>query len=273
MFGQIIPTPDELLNKAFELNKEGKYEESIIELNKILGIDPDNISALHTRANAQIGLEKFDEAIEDFERIFVLEQEPSRGILYNYAVALSGNKEYEKAILYFDLIDEKHPNYINALNRKGIALLELSRFDEAIENFDLVLKDKPDNFTAHLYRGISLSNLKDYDEAFKSIYRALSIDPQNERAKQAEQSTLKQKGLSLLYDESNPEEAIIYFKKALANNPQDTDASAYLARAELEVTGKQLDYIFTSVVFTWFLSGFGIALTVYFYYRPRKQKQ
>lgn len=273
VFGQVIPTTDELVNKAFELNKEGKYEDSISILNEVLESEPDNITALYYRSSAHIGLEQFKEAKEDLERIFVLRPEPSGGILYNYAVALSGIGEYEEAVQYFELIDEDDHNYFNAQNGKGIALLELLRFEEAVESFDLVIENDPENVTAHLYRGTSLSNLGDYDEALKSIYKARSIDPQNVRAKEALQSTLNQKGLSLLYDDSNPEEAMIYFNKALANNPQDPNAAAYLGMAQSELTKKQFNDIIASVAFALGLSLFGIALTVILYFKPRKQKQ
>lgn len=273
VFGQAIPTTDELLNKAFELNKEGKYNEGVSILNGILVSEPDNITALHYRSTAHIGLEQFDKAKADIERIFALRPQPSGGILYNYGVALSGTGDYEEAIQFFDMIDDKDHNYFNAKNMKGIALLELSRFDEAIENFDIVLKDNPDNVKALLHKGLALSNLGNYGEALNLIYNVLSIDPKNVRARNAEQSTLNLKGLSLLYDESKPEEAITYFKKALANDPRDPNAAAYLSMAESELTKKQLINTVNSVYVAWGVSLGGIAFSIYAYFYPRKQKE
>ena len=273
VFGQVIPTTDELVNNAFALNKEGEYEKSISILNAVLESEPDNITALYYRSSAHIGLEQFKEAKEDLDRILDLRPEPSGGIYYNYAVALSGIGEYEEAVQYFGLIDEGDHNYFNTQNGKGIALLNLSRFEEAVKSFDLVIANDPDNFTSHLYRGISLSNLGDYDEALNSLETSRSIDPQNVRAKEALQTTLNQKGLSLLYDDSNPEEAIVFFKKALANNPQDPNAATYLSIAESKVTEKRVMKVADSVYVAWGLAIGGILLSLYLYRRSKKQIQ
>jgi len=272
VLGQIIPTTDELLNKAFALIQEGKYEDSILILNKVIETEPDNTIALYYRSSAHIGLEQFQDAKEDLDLIYALKKEPSGGIHYNHGLALFGLGEYEEAIEYFELIDEKDYNYINALNKKGIALLDLSRYEESVESFDLVIKDDPDNFTAHLYRGVSLTNLKDYDEAFYSLEIAQSIDSQNARLKDAIQFNLNQKGLSLFFDDSNYEEAKIYFEKALVNKPYDPNAASYLSMTESKLTEKRILEAADSVYVALALSIGGIALTVFLYYNPRKQK-
>lgn len=273
VFGQVIPSTNELLNDAFYLNAEGKYHDSIEILDRIIKNESDNITALYYRSTAHIGLKQFQEAIDDLDQISALKQELSGGMHYNYGVAFYGLGEYNEAIEYFELIDEKDHNYINALNKKGIALLDSSRFKEAIESFDLVIENDPDNVTAHLFRGVSLSNLKDYDEALKSINTALSLDPHNERANHALQTALNNKGLSLFYDDSNPEEAIVFFKKALANNPQDPNAAAYLRMAEYKVSEKRAWEIADSVILAWVAVGIGFVFSYFLYYKTKKQIQ
>ena len=273
VFGQVIPTTDELLINAFDLNKEAKYKDSITILDKVIESEPDNTIALFYRSSAHIGLEQFQDAKDDLDRIYALKPEPSGGVHYNNGVALYGLGKYEEAIEFFELIDESHHNYFDAQNRKGIALLDLSRFEEAVESFDLVIRNDPDNVTAHLFRGVSLSNLKDYDEALKSIKTALSLDPQNERANHALQTALNNKGLSLFYDDSNPEEAIVFFKQAVANNPQDPNAAAYLRMAESKVSEERAWGIAGSVVVAWIIAGAGFLFSFYLYRRSKKQIQ
>jgi len=273
VFGQVILSTTELLNNAFYLNKESKYKDSISILDGVIEKEPDNTIALFYRSTAHIGLEQFQEAIDDLDRISALKQELSGGMHYNYGVAFYELGEYEKAIQYLELIDEKDHNYINALNKKGIALLDSSRFEEAVQSFDLVITNDPDNFTAHLFRGVSLSNLKDYDEALKSIKTAFNLDPQNERVNHALQTALNNKGLSLFYDDSNPEEAIVYFKEALANNPKDHNAVAYLSMAESKVSEKLAWEIAGSVYVAWILVGFGFLVSGLLYRKTKKQIQ
>jgi len=141
-----------------------------------------------------------------------------------------------------------------------------------VDSFDLVIDNDPDNFTAHLFRGVSLSNLKDYDGALKSVSTALSLDPQNERAKHALQTTLKGKGLSL-FNDSKYEEARVVFKEAVANNPQDTNAVAYLSMAESKVSEERAWEIAGSVVVAWIIVGAGFLFSFYLYRRSKKQIQ
>ena len=272
VFGQVIPSTTELLINAFDLNKEGEYEDSKAILDGVIESEPDNTIALYYRSSAHIGLEQFQEAIDDLDRISDLKQELSGGMHYNYGVAFYGLGEYEEAIEYFELIDEKDHNYINALNKKGIAILDSSRFEEAVQSFDLVITNDPDNFTAHLFRGVSLSNMGEYDEALESINTALSIDSQNERAKHALQTTLKEKGLSLFYD-SKYEEAVVVFKQAVANNPQDPNAVAYLSMAESKVSENLAWGIANSVFVAWGLVGLGFLVSFLLYRKSKKQIQ
>ena len=106
VFGQVVPSITELLNNAFDLNKEGKYEDSIAILEKVIESEPDNTIALFYRSTAHIGLKQFQEAIDDLDRISALKQELSGGMHYNYGVAFYELGEYEEAIQYFELIDE-----------------------------------------------------------------------------------------------------------------------------------------------------------------------
>lgn len=104
-----------------------------------------------------------------------------------------------------------------------------------------------------------------------SAWGLLTVYEQN-GGRLEEQSILNMKGLSLLYDESKPEEAITYFKKALANNPKDPNAAAYLSMAESELTRKQLIDVVNSVYVAWAVSLGGIVFSIYAYFHPRKQK-
>ncbi len=272
VFGQVIPSTDELLIQAFELNKEAKYGDSIPILDGVIDKEPDNTTALYYRSSAHIGLEQFQEAIADLDRFSELKQELSGGIHYNYGAAYYGLGEYEKAIEYFELIDEKDHNYINALNKKGIALLDSSRFEEAVESFNLVIDNDQNNFIAHLFRGVSLSNMGKYDEALESINTALSIDSQNERANHALQSTLKAKGRSL-FDDSKYEEAIDVFKQARENNPQDPNTADLLSMAEFKVSENLAWTIAGSVVVTWGIAAAGFLYSRHLYRKSKKQIQ
>ena len=59
---------------------------------------------------------------------------------------------------------DSNTNDVDALNKKGLALIDLNRYDEALEQFDGVLELETADVPARNYRGIILDKLERYDE-------------------------------------------------------------------------------------------------------------
>jgi len=91
-----------------------------------------------------------------------------------------------------------NPKDVDALDAKGMALIELGKYNEAIVIFDKALKIDP-NYVPVLYdKAFSLAQLGKYNEAISYYDKVLKIDPSNNNA-------IYQKEL-LLYELNTPEE-------------------------------------------------------------------
>jgi arylsulfatase A-like enzyme/Tfp pilus assembly protein PilF len=143
--------------------------------------DPkDKIELIHaiSRADALGAQGKYEEAMALLRR--VLEEDPT---IVDAHVSL-GNKfssagRYEEAAAAFERAVELNPDYSLARTNLALAYKQLRRFDDAEVEFQRVLSQDPDNRQAlfnlgeiHLFR-------KEYDQALENFRKGLELEPES----------------------------------------------------------------------------------------------
>ena len=98
-------TNEKLIESAFSLLKEEKFEQAIPILEKILKSDPNNLLILKNLAVAYTDSEMYDKAIIQFDKILELKPN-SPEILYGKAVSFNSLGQPEKALLTLDKFDK-----------------------------------------------------------------------------------------------------------------------------------------------------------------------
>ena len=101
---------EKLIESAFSLLKEEKFEQAIPILEKILKSDPNNLLVLKNLAVAYTDTEMYDKAIIQFDKILELKPN-SPEILYGKAVSFNSLGQPEKALLTLDKLDKKYSSY------------------------------------------------------------------------------------------------------------------------------------------------------------------
>lgn len=84
------------------------------------------------------------------------------------------------------------PNYIPALNGKGIVLTNLGKSENALKYYKLVLDVDQNNPDASYGIGIALANLGKFKESLLFLQKAHELDPNSERIIEAGQWVEKQ---------------------------------------------------------------------------------
>jgi tetratricopeptide (TPR) repeat protein len=84
-----------LTNKGVSLNQIGKFNESIISLDKALAIDPKNIHALTEKANALGGLGNYPEAIAYYDKVLSIDPKnvpalDNKGLSLSFRILYTG---------------------------------------------------------------------------------------------------------------------------------------------------------------------------------------
>jgi tetratricopeptide (TPR) repeat protein len=121
---------------------------------------------------------KHDQAqkhLEDFGR-----RHPSYAVdmLQAQAQLLSSQERYDEALEYFDRVITYRPDSENALLGKAELLLRMGKLDDALDAYRLAVKKWPDSAIVLNALGYTLADrTEEYKEAEKLIRKALKLDP------------------------------------------------------------------------------------------------
>lgn len=156
--------------KAFALCKLGRYREALNaldEISAIYPIDPEiesHKTMLHTLEKQRLTRGKSN--TPDYYPKNSSTQE-SRGI------SSSELEKYEEALKEFDKDLESNPKDAEIWRNKGFVLYVLGRYEEALEAFNNSLEIDPKNAYAWGFKGSTLYMLGRPEEALKSLDKAL----------------------------------------------------------------------------------------------------
>ena len=164
--------------KGSSLYNEGNYDDAVDSLNKVLQIEPNNVTAQFLKGSSLYNEGNYDDAHESFKQLIQIDPNYTDA-LYNNGLSLYKLERYNEAIAEFNRVLAQEPTNTNALLYKGLSLYKLERYNEAIAEFNRVLAQEPTNTNALLYKGLSLYKLERYNEAVAYYDRVLEIDPNN----------------------------------------------------------------------------------------------
>ena len=150
---------------------DGEFEEAIINFNKAIESEPNNIIALNNRGVAYKEKDEHDTAIIDYTQ--AIELKPDYVDAYiNHGNSFVNKHDFERAIADFDKAIKLEPVNAGAFNNRGKAYAEKGKFDKAIADFDRAIEFKPDLSTAYHNRAmvIGLKVAKETEERLKQSY-------------------------------------------------------------------------------------------------------
>lgn len=137
---------------------------------------PNKARAYSNRGVAFLNLQKYDEAIRDFNKTLTLNKNFknayfNRGSVYYY------KKEYEKAIVDFNKSISLDSAYAEAYNNIGAILIEQHKFSESVYYFDNALRIDTNYAAAYNNRGVLAKTLGDYEKAAWNYKKAIEKNP------------------------------------------------------------------------------------------------
>lgn len=161
--------------------RNGEYEKAIKEFSQTLFLNVTDINSLHLRARAYEELERYEEAIEDYEKIISID--------IQYAQAHAGiGKIYwkqedfvnaEKHLLMAAKYDENNFDIIFLLAR---AMLVNENYKSADDFFTIAKALNPEDSRVYFYQGMARSQIGDVLGAAGSFNMCLIYDPSNHAA-------------------------------------------------------------------------------------------
>ncbi|MDO9044451.1 MAG: tetratricopeptide repeat protein [Methanobacteriaceae archaeon] len=138
-------------NKGIKMLDSGKYEESYDYFSKILKNDPNNPLALAGKSFTLQKIGKYEEALQSIDnalslkykveiKIFSLSKLLVNSLIFNMAgLIYIEERDYEKALEYFNKALESNKNFHTVWNNKGVALSRMGKMEESLKCFDKAL--------------------------------------------------------------------------------------------------------------------------------------
>ncbi len=135
-----------------------------------------NATALHSRGNILYNLNRFEEALEVYDRAINLRPDYAE-VWQEKAKSLYELKKYRESQSAYDKAIELKPEYLEAWTGRGYALDKLQQFQGAIASFEKALQIQPEYPQAWQGRGDALLNSQRYEEAIASYEQAVEFQP------------------------------------------------------------------------------------------------
>ncbi len=162
----------------------------------------------------------------------------------NLATALDEAGRSNEAIEHYQKTLKINPNYVKARYNLGNAYQNLGKFDQAIEQWSSVLRLDQSHVQAHNNLGVALVRQGKYDQAIEHYRKVIQLAPgdniaKNNLAKATKKQREKEQALgfykraNVLAKESEFDEAIQFYQKALKINPRFVMAHNNLANVYL----------------------------------------
>ncbi len=131
--------------------------------------------AYHYRANCKSEIQRFDEAIMDFDIAISIDQK--KALFYvNRGICLGKMGKLDKSIEDFNTAEKLEPLNESIYSNRGLAKAFSGKYQEAILDYNRAIELKPDFLTAYYNRAFSEQKLGNFKNAIKDLTFVLQKD-------------------------------------------------------------------------------------------------
>jgi tetratricopeptide (TPR) repeat protein len=156
--------------------RERAYRRAIADFDKVLTLEPTNVSAFIRRGEAYGQIGDFGHALADLNHALELDPaNPAAYVARGLTNVRHGNSL--KALQDFDAALHLNPRDSDALRNRGALYAKLGQHDRAIGDFDTVVAITPNDPIAFFDRGYALFGKKQYELAALDYSTAIFLDP------------------------------------------------------------------------------------------------
>jgi len=218
------PDVDGDLAAAVRHHQAGRVSEAIEHYQRVLELEPDNLSALINLGAAHRQTGALENAETSLRR--AVEINPNHGgTHYNLGNTLKDMGRLEDAANSFRRAVQLDPELAAAHNNLGDALSSLGQTDRAVECYQQALQVSPDNPDALNNLGNAYKRLGNFPDAITCLEKAATLAPGNPEMRNNLGSALR--------DSGHHSEAVDCFQAALSIAPDHPAAHCLLAFARL----------------------------------------
>lgn len=200
-----------LMLKANSQMSLNDFSDALETYRKILNENPKNTPALFQISAIYAERGEMEKSNEHLDMVLAIEKNNIVALMRkgdNYFMA----EDYEKAQTYYDRVLDISPKHEGAIRHKGKLLKQIGANDELKRHISTTLKVKPDSAYTLMLKAMDFANDNDDENALEFFNRAISIDPSLDEA------YFNKAGFLML--KKRYDEAIECYEKAFKINPE-----------------------------------------------------
>lgn len=166
----------QLISQAIQYFQNGSLKEADGLLARILVVQPNNLPALEILGLIKASQGKFSESIVHLSKAVKLNP-LNPATQFNYAKALSDNKDYVKAIVHYRKALQLDPSNIDGWYGRALSCSVLGLYEDVLVCYNKILSLKPEDAETWFCKGVALENLAQYQNALDCFDSAIRIEP------------------------------------------------------------------------------------------------
>ena len=150
-----------LIYRSFCKKELKNYEGSIMDINRAIAIDPNDLASYIDRGTTYLGMGEFQKAREDFLKIIENDKKSvqAKGGYYYLGLIAFNESKIPEGIEYLTKALDIDPNDINILFNRGYYYGLTMQTEKAIKDYDKIIKLDPSIKEVYANRGTEKVNL------------------------------------------------------------------------------------------------------------------
>jgi len=181
-----IYNSETFLENGVKLHDEKKYQESILEFEKIAKTDPNYLKSQYEILFSLGAFEKKEEQRALFEKLYQSKQMIEFPELFiQYGIFLSDNKEFDLSEKVFNEAEQYLPNYYSLLFNSAILYLRKEDRQKSINYLQKLISQNPSHTSSHYFLGLLAYEDGKIVEGSLAMMAYLISDPSGRYAKEA----------------------------------------------------------------------------------------
>ena len=179
----IVYDTDAIISKGISLHDDEKYDEAVIEFDKITSIDPKFLNAQYEKILSLSALEKKTELKVLLEELHSSNKMPEMPALYTlYGSFLSDEKEYDTAEKIFSEGNKYLSNSSNFLYNYALLYLRKKENQKCVDLLKRVITNDPNHASSHYLLGLIAFDNGKITEGTLALMSYLIIAPLGQNA-------------------------------------------------------------------------------------------
>jgi len=155
-----------------------RYDEALADFNRAIELDPEDARVIADRGEIYMLMERDDDALTDLSHAIEIEPDNAimivkRGVIYQL------RKQYDDAVTDFNRAIELQPDYVPMIAIRGETYRLMEQYEKALADFNQAIELEPDNASLIADRGETYRLMEQYEKALADFNQAIELEPDN----------------------------------------------------------------------------------------------